>query len=149
MKLRLAVTTAAMMLLASGAQAHVKVRPAESKAGAQETYTVVVPTEGKVATTSVELEAPPAVAIVSVEGSAYELKTTGDHATITWKSEIPPGEHREFVFVAKNPSTGAEIAWKAHQHFADGTVSDWVEPPGSKRPGPVTKLSPKSFRDEP
>ena len=142
MKLRLAVTAAAIMLLASMAQAHVKIRPADSMSGADETYTVVVPTEGKVATTWVELEAPRDVVIVSVEGSSYELKKTGDHAIITWKTEIPPDEHREFVFVAKNPAAGTEIDWKAHQHFADGTVSDWVEAPGSKRPGPVTRLSP-------
>lgn len=141
MKLGLAVTAAAMVLLASTAQAHVKVRPAESKPGADETYTMVVPTEGKVSTTSVELEAPKGVVIVSVEGASYELKKTGDHTTITWQADIPPGEHQEFVFVARNPATGGEIAWKAHQHFADGAVSDWVDAPGSKRPGPVTKLS--------
>ena len=45
MKLRLAVTAAAMVLWASMAEAHVKVRPADSKSGADETYTVVVPTE--------------------------------------------------------------------------------------------------------
>jgi uncharacterized protein YcnI len=143
MKLRLVATAALAILWTTVAQAHVKVRPVESKPGAEETYTVVVPTEGKVSTTSVELEAPKDVVIVSVEGSSYALKTTGDHTTITWKIEIPPGEHREFVFVAKNPATASEIAWKAHQHFADGAVSDWVEAPGSKRPGPVTKLTPQ------
>ena len=142
MKLRVIAAAAVAMLLASVAQAHVKVRPAESKPGADETYTVMVPTEGKVSTTSVELEAPLGVVVVSVQGGAYELTKTGDHTTITWKTEIPPGEHQEFVFVAKNPSSASEIAWKAHQHFADGAVADWVEAPGGRRPGPVTKLAP-------
>jgi len=141
MRLRLAATAALAILWTTAAQAHVKVRPTESRPGSDETYTVVAPTEGKVSTTSVELEVPRDVVIVSVEGSSYELKKSGDHTTITWKVEIPPGEHREFVFVAKNPASASEIAWKAHQHFADGAVSDWVEAPGSKRPGPVTKLT--------
>jgi uncharacterized protein YcnI len=141
MKLHLVAVAALAVLWTTAAQAHVKVRPAESKPGADETYTVVVPTEGKVATTSVELEAPKGVVIVLVEGAAYDLKQTGDHTTITWKTDIAPGEHQDIVFVAKNPAKTGEIAWKAHQHFADGTVSEWVEAPGSKRPGPVTRLT--------
>ena len=141
MKLRLVAVGVLAVLWTTMAQAHVKVRPAESKPGADETYTVVVPTEGKVSTTSVELEAPRGVVILSVEGASYELKKAGDHMTITWKTDIAPGEHREFVFVARNPATAGEIAWQAHQHFADGAVTDWVEAPGSRRPGPVTKLT--------
>lgn len=140
-----AVAIAAMMTLAATvAQAHVKIRPAESKQGASETYTIVVPTEGKVPTTSIELEAPNGVVIVSIESSPKDMKTLGDHTSITWATDIPPGEHREFVFVAKNPASGDQIAWKAHQHFADGTVTDWIETPGpgTKRPGPLTKLVP-------
>ena len=140
-----AVAMAALMTLgATVAQAHVKIRPAESKQGAIETYTIVVPTEGKAPTTSIELEAPSGVVIVSIKSSPKDMKTSGDHTSITWAADIPPGEHREFVFVAKNPASGGQIAWKAHQHFADGTVYDWIEipAPGVKRPGPVTKLTP-------
>ncbi len=140
-----AVAFASLILLAAtAAQAHVKIRPAESKSGATETYTIVVPTEGKVATTSIELEAPSDVEIVSIESSPREMRTSGDHTSITWATLIAPGEHREFRIVAKNPATGGQIAWTAHQHFADGTVTDWIETPGpgARRPGPLTKLVP-------
>ncbi len=44
-------TTALLLLSATAAHAHGTVRPREAKAGATETYTMRVPTEGKVATT--------------------------------------------------------------------------------------------------
>ncbi len=125
------------------ANAHVTLRPAEAAPGATTTYTVRVPSEGASATTSVELEIPVGVTVVSVTGTsdAYELKKTGDRVTsVVWKTAIPAGERGELNFVAQNPTAGAEIAWKAHQFYADGTRADWIEPKGGKRPGPVTML---------
>jgi uncharacterized protein YcnI len=59
---------AAVMLLSPLARAHVTVRPAEAVPGTTTTYTVRVPTEGETVTTSVELEVPTGVSIVSVAG---------------------------------------------------------------------------------
>ena len=141
---RMIITASLLLLSATAAYAHVTIRPREAKAGATETYTMRVPTEGKVATTSVELEVPDGVTIVTVNGVAgsVEQKKVGDRATaITWKVDIQPAQSEELTFVAKNPASGSEIAWKVHQHYSDGTSSDWVEPAGSRRPGPVTKLT--------
>lgn len=143
MRNRTIAATFALALVATAAQAHVTIRPRESNAGATETYTVRVPTEGKVATASVELEIPDDVTVVSVEGTpeTREVKRRGNRVvTITWNVMIPPGDSREFTFVAKNPSTASEVAWRVHQRYADGTSADWTEPAGSRRPGPVTKL---------
>jgi uncharacterized protein YcnI len=132
-----------LAIFAPLANAHVTLRPAEAPPGTTTTYTVRVPSEGESATTSVELDIPAGVTFVSAEGTpgTFELKKTGDQVTsIVWKTAIPAGERAELTFVAKNPATGAEIAWKAHQFYADGTRADWVEPKGSKRPGPVTTL---------
>lgn len=126
------------------AAAHVGVRPRESKPGAEERYTVRVPTEGAVTTTSVRLDIPDGVTVLEVEkhgGETFDVTKQGDRiVAITWNRNIPPKESAEFFFKARNPQ-GAEILWKAHQHFADGTVTGWVEPAGGKRPGPVTKLT--------
>ena len=126
------------------AVAHVGVRPRESKPGAEERYSVRVPTEGSVATTSVRLEIPDGVTVLEVEkmgGETFEVEKKGDRIiAITWKRNIPPKESADFFFRARNPQIGSEIAWKAHQHFADGTVADWIEAAGGKRPGPVTTL---------
>ncbi|MEO7157636.1 MAG: DUF1775 domain-containing protein [Vicinamibacterales bacterium] len=127
------------------ADAHVGVRPRESKPGAEERYSVRVPTEGAVATISVRLEIPDGVTVLEVEkmgGESFEVEKNGDRiVAITWKRNIPPKESADFSFRARNPVSASEIAWKAHQHFADGTMTSWVEPAGGKRPGPVTKLT--------
>ena len=135
----------AMLVLTvpSFAMAHISVRPRESKPGAEERYTVRVPTEGAVATRHVQLEIPADVTVLEVlpaEGVTFETAKQGDRITsITWKKAIPPTQSAEFVFRARNPSS-SEIVWKAHQHFADGTTADWVGAAGERRPAAITKL---------
>ena len=130
-------------LAATTANAHVRVFPVESKPGATESYKVTVPTEGKVATVRVELVVPEGVQLVSVADAAdpHEVRK-GDAGTsiITWRGEILPGWAREYFFTARNPQSGSQNSWQAHQVFADGTTADWVDVPGSKRPASVTKL---------
>ena len=131
------------LLAINAASAHVRVKPAESKAGVTETYQVTVPTEGKVSTVRVELVVPNGVELVSVADAddPHEVrKGEAGTSVITWRGEILPGFARQYVFTARNPHTGSEITWVAHQYFADGTVADWADAPGSKRPASVTKL---------
>jgi uncharacterized protein YcnI len=131
------------VLTATLAQAHVTVWPQQSQMGAAERYTVRVPTEGKVATTSVELEVPADVTVTGVlvgGGYVYDVRREGDRiVAITWKQEIKPAEVAEYVFFARNPKS-AQIMWKARQRFADGTSADWVGVEGDRRPASVTKL---------
>jgi uncharacterized protein YcnI len=122
----------------------VRVLPFESQPGAHQTYTVKAPTEGAVATTSVELEVPDGVTIVKIADPAETKKVAGRTVSITWKVEIPPGQSKDFVFDAVNPTTNQEIAWKAHQHYADGTSRDWIDLPKTKSPASVTKIGPAS-----
>ena len=126
--------------------AHVTVRPRESAPGAEDKYTVRVPTEGAVATVKLELEIPDGVTVLDVphpEGATHEVKRRNGRITaIVWTKEIKPKEAAEFTFTARNPKSGEVITWKAHQHFADGTAADWVGPP-DKRPASTTKLIPK------
>jgi uncharacterized protein YcnI len=131
-------------LVCGSAAAHVTVWPRESPPGAYEKYVVRVPTEGKVATASVELSVPEGVTVVSMAaptGFKYELKRTGDRITsIVWSMPIAPGEFAEFAFMARNPKDGTELTWKAVQRFADGTQTEWTGPRGDKHPAPVTRL---------
>jgi uncharacterized protein YcnI len=135
----------AVLVVLAGAvlNAHVTVLPRESHAGMEQRYTVRVPTEGQVATTSVELEIPAGVVVREVlpgEGYTFDVRREADRiVAITWKREIPPKQSAEFAFVALNPKT-AEVAWKARQRFADGTSADWVGVVGDRRPASVTKL---------
>ena len=145
---RLIALTTLVLAVPAVAAAHVGVRPRESKLGAEEQYTVRVPTEGTVATTSVRFEIPAGVTVLDVPkpeiGTVETKKVDGRIVEIVWTREIAPRQTAEFLFRATNPSSGESILWKAHQIFADGTSADWVNAPGTTggRPGPVTKLLP-------
>ena len=133
----------AVVVAGSIVSAHVTVWPQESRSGAGERYTVRVPTEGKVTTTSIELEVPADVVVSGVlvgAGYTYEVRRENDRiVAITWKQEIKPAEYGEFVFFARNPKA-AQIAWKVRQRYADGTSADWFGVEGDRRPASVTKL---------
>jgi uncharacterized protein YcnI len=135
---------AAAIFVSTAAEAHVRIAPAESKAGAAQTYTARVPTEGTVATTSVQLDVPDGVTIVTVAahaGATYELRRESERVVaVIWTVTIKPGENAELSFVARNPGNGDQIVWKVHQRYADGTSSEWVGPAGSRGPAPITKL---------
>jgi len=141
--MRTLASAAVMAMLATVAGAHVTVLPRESHAGMEQRYTIRVPTEGQVATTSVELEVPAGVVVSEVvpgDGYAVDLRReAGRIVAIIWKREIPPKQVAEFAFVARNPGA-AELVWKAHQRFADGTSADWVGASSDRRPASVTKL---------
>ena len=145
------VVTPALMALAllvpAGLKAHVSVWPRESNAGATEKYVVRVPTEGKVTTTSVDLEVPEGVVVETVlapAGWKQDVKRQSDRIVgITWTMDVKPGEFVEYAFVARNPRDKDRIVWTLRQHFADGTVTDWtVGPNGATRPTAVTTLAP-------
>ena len=44
------------------------------------------------------------------------------------------------MFRASNPEA-SQIVWKAHQHFTDGTVADWVGAAGERRSASITTLT--------
>ena len=142
--MRTIAIAACVLLAASAVDAHVTVLPRESHAGMEQRYTIRVPTEGQVATTSVELEVPAGLTVTEVvpgDGYTFDARRQGGRiVAITWKREIPPKQTAEFAFVAKNPDA-SHIAWKARQRFADGSSADWVGVDGDRRPASVTRLS--------
>ena len=146
MKTAIVTTALCVGLLAAALDAHVVVTPRESAAGAEQTYTVRVPTEGTVATTAVELEIPAGMHVKQVtsgDGFTFETKKDGDRiSAITWKREIKPKEFALFTFTAHNPEPGA-LQWKAHQTFADGSMRHWIGERGTKDPLSVTTIVPK------
>jgi len=145
MNARALIGTALLCAAAAVASAHVTVWPRESRVGAYEKYTVRVPTEGKVATSSVELQIPEGVTVVSIgapAGYTYELRKHGERVvSIVWTRTINPGEFAEFAFMARNPAQASPLTWKAVQHFVDGTRTEWVGPAGDKHPASVTTLT--------
>ena len=141
-----ALVCALVTLLAAPASAHVTVSPRESTALETQRYSVRVPAEGDVATTSVELEIPPGVTVIGVveqeDVVSESQRENGRITRIRWTRTIRPGQIMEFRFIARNPA-GDSLTWKAHQHLADGTVTAWVGPPGDRRPASVVRLVPR------
>jgi uncharacterized protein YcnI len=133
-----------LFLCSALASAHVTVWPRESQTGAYEKYVVRVPTEGNVATQSVELRIPANVDIVSIgapNGYTYEAKRTGSKITaIVWTMAIKPGEFAEFAFMARNPKEPGDVRWEAVQRFVDGTSTEWTGPAKDKHPASVTRV---------
>lgn len=142
---RIVIAATAAMLACAPLFAHVTVWPRESKTGAYEKYVVRVPTEGKVATASVEISVPEGVSVVSIgapTGFTYELKRSGERVTgIVWTMQIKPGEFAEFSFMARNPKDAGDIVWKAVQRFSDGTSTEWSGPRGDKHPAAITRIT--------
>src|SRR5687767_13361998 len=146
MKKHIAAAAACLMLSLVVLDAHVVVTPRESAAGAEQIYTVRVPTEGTVSSATVELEIPAGMHVIQVasgEGYTFDVKKDGSRiASITWKKEIKPKEFALFTFTAHNPQPGA-LQWKAHQTFADGSMRHWIGERGTKEPASVTTIVPK------
>jgi uncharacterized protein YcnI len=145
MKIKMAAAAVALCMASLAAPAHVTVWPRTAPAGGYEKYVVRVPTEGKVATASIELTIPDGLVVVSMAAPAgfrYELKKTSDRVTsIVWTMRIEPGEFAEFAFMARNPAREGSLVWKAAQQFVDGTRTEWIGPAGDKHPASVTSLS--------
>lgn len=123
--------------------AHVIVTPRESTAGAEQIYSVSVPNELTVPSTTLELEVPAGMHVMQIatgEGFTFDVKKDGNQiVSITWKREIKPKERAVFTFTAHNPQPGA-LQWKVHQTFADGSMKHWVGERGTKEPASVTTI---------
>jgi len=122
------------LVFSATASAHVTVKPAEVVTAGFQTFTVNVPNEKTIPTTSVKVAIPSNVAHVSpTQKQGWEVTTekegTGENATvksITWSGgAIGEGLRDEFSFSAQVPEKPTELRWKAYQTYEDGTVVSW------------------------
>lgn len=142
------VCVLSMMLFAGIASAHVTVQPGETTQGKYEVFTVRVPTEKDVATVKVEVSIPAEVNITRFEPKpdwTYELTkdASGKITSVVWTASGPglsSTEFGEFKMNGKVAEDAAEIAWKAVQTYADGSVVEWVGAAGSDYPASVTTV---------
>ena len=142
--MRIARLVGAILLLATPTFAHVTVTLAMSAPGATETYTFRVPSERGMTTTSVVLDVPDGVTLMSVSAPSgakhEETRKAGRIVTVKWTILIKPGASAELSFVARNPQNGSDINWHVHQYYSDGMKSDWTGEPASRAPAPITML---------
>ena len=122
------------LVLAPLASAHVVVNPSETTTATFEKFSVGVPNEREVPTTSLRLVVPDGLKFVSVNvAPGWQVNTkksgTGEDAVvkeITWSAgAIPAGFREDFAFSAKTPDSAGELKWKAYQTYGDGQVVAW------------------------
>jgi uncharacterized protein YcnI len=126
----LLASTVITISLGSIASAHVTVKPAEVVTAGFQTFTVSVPNEKDIPTTSVKLVIPEGLAHISpTQKSGWKIavdKTDATVKSITWQGGTINVDMRdEFTFSAQVPDKATELQWKAYQTYSDGTVVSW------------------------
>ncbi len=118
----------------TAAYAHVTVKPSEVATASYQVFTVSVPNEKNIPTTSIKLLIPGSITSATPTQKAgwqitKETETSNDTTSTTslvWDGgAIAEGTRDEFSFSAKVPDTATKLQWKAYQTYADGTVVAW------------------------
>ncbi len=130
---------------AAPAAAHVEVLPNEVTVGEAQRFTIRVPTEGNVATTSVRVTFPADVVVYSFAapppGWTVRPVESGGTVTAAEYRGTPVGPKRfiEFEFLG-NPQTAGKTVWPALQRLADGSVRRWTGPPEANEPAAIVTI---------
>ena len=124
----------ATLAFSASASAHVVVKPAEVVTAGFQTFTIGVPNEKDISTTSVKLTIPAGLKYVQpTQKDGWQIDVekdgTGEDATvrsITWSgNEVKAGFRDDFTFSGQVPEKATELQWKAYQTYSDGTVVSW------------------------
>jgi len=132
---------------AANAAAHIQVAPAVAAPNDAVRFDVLVPGErSDASTTKVALKVPPGVLPYSfgeTPGWSRQLVLAKDKsvAQIVWSGRVEPDAFVEFSFLAATPPRPGVIAWKALQHYSDGSVVRWIGAPDSAEPAAQTEIS--------
>lgn len=136
-------------LLAGGAAtaaAHVHVAPPVVAPGDAVRFQVEVPGERPDAgTTKVVLQVPLGVTprgYGETPGWSRRIVRAEDGSVsrIVWTGRAAPEGVTEFSFLAATPTRPGTIAWKALQHYSDGSVVRWIGAPDSEYPAAETEV---------
>jgi YD repeat-containing protein len=132
-------------LLTVAAFGHAVVRPPESTAGQTQQYTLRVPNEKQILTTSIQLTFPAELTITTVDDKAgWKLALTRDAqgriSGATWTGSLAPSADVQFTFTARNPAAPVTVEWKVIQTFEDASRSEWTGPQGSRTPASRTEI---------
>jgi len=138
-----------MLAFAGLASAHVTVQPSQVPANSYQVFTMRVPTEKEIATVEVKLEVPADVNVSRFEPKpdwTYTLEKDADGkiTAVTWKTTgagLSATEFGQFSFQGKVAENAKELAWKAHQTYADGSIVDWTGAPDTDKPASVTTVT--------
>lgn len=144
----LVVAVALFVVFSPVSEAHVTVNPSESAPNAYVKYGVRVPVEKDINTTKLTLRIPDGINLISVQPVVdwdYDVeKNDSDQIiAVNWVANsggIGPNEFTEFNFIAVNPGDAGDFSWEALQTYEDGSLVEWIDPPGSEEPASVTSV---------
>ncbi|OGL21482.1 hypothetical protein A2707_05605 [Candidatus Saccharibacteria bacterium RIFCSPHIGHO2_01_FULL_45_15] len=125
------VTLTALFVITPSVSAHVVVTPSEVVTAKYQTFTISIPNEKDIPTTTVRLVIPDTIKTITPTAiPGWTITTENDAAgntkSVTWQGgEIPPEQRSEFTFSTKSPDAVGELHWKAYQTYTDGTVASW------------------------
>lgn len=132
---------AMLVVLASGALAHVTVEADNPAPGAFTKYTVRVPNESDTAATAaIEVQFPDGFEPDLVKPVAAWDITIADGVLTVEAGRIPPGQFQEFEFTARNPETATVLTFPVVQTYDDGEEARWVGEPGTDSPAPQVEI---------
>jgi len=144
-RVRSTVLVTMLLTAAVPLSAHVTLQPKTAKTGMQE-YSVRVPTEKDVATTSVRMVFPPGFEVLRFRppapGWTYEIErdSSGRISGVTWSGgKIARDEYEQFQFMARARNAGV-FKIDAYQTYGDNDVVAWVEAEGGTRPAPQVTI---------
>lgn len=131
------------------ASAHVTVQPTEVPAGSYQVFTVRVPTEKEIPTTSIKVAIPDGVAVSRIEPKpewTYQIEKNADNkfVSVTWKATgkgLGATEFGEFRVQGKVAVNAKELVWKAYQTYSDGQIVEWTGAADAATPASVTAVT--------
>lgn len=145
----------AAAILAPIASAHVSVLPSEAVLRTSTRFTVRVPAEGGLTTTSVRVAFPKQVTVYAVADapgwtSRLIRRPDGRLVGVEWSGgTIPPDRYADFTILGTPFQEGVSV-WPAWQGTAGGLVKRWTGPPeaddavapetGPNAPGPASAV---------
>lgn len=126
-----------MLFKMSSVSAHVSVKPAGANVATHTDFSITVPNEKEIPTTTVRLVVPDALQSVTPyvkAGWKIDVKKDGDKVKeITWTGGlIPAGQKDLFNFTTQVPVSETTLIWKTYQTYEDGTTVSWDADPKIK-----------------
>jgi uncharacterized protein YcnI len=122
------------LVFGASVSAHVVVKPAEAVAAGFQIFTIGVPNEKDIPTTSIKLVIPDGIKyVLPTQKEGWQIDIEKEDAgpdapvrSITWSgNEIKAGFRDEFTFSGQVSEKATELQWRAYQTYSDGTLVSW------------------------